>query len=143
MTLWVCTDCTTVYTVGAPCCPHCRSTEHVEQGEPMPKITRCGGPTIAGAATATPAAAAPVPDPIIRTDAQLTDKPEGGEESSPGSSSSASTETQPTPSEPSEQPLPKRAPRTGSRSGKGRTASSSAPSTDGQSTEPTSADGDA
>lgn len=50
MTARVCTGCTTVYAVGAPRCPHCQSTESVEQGEPMPKITRHGGPTIAGAA---------------------------------------------------------------------------------------------
>ncbi|MFD5631589.1 hypothetical protein [Streptomyces sp. NPDC127072] len=59
---------------------------------------------------------------------------EGGEESSPGSSSSASTETPPPSSGPSEQQSPKPARTTGSRSGKGRTTRSSAPSADGDQT---------
>jgi hypothetical protein len=50
MAAWLCTVCSTVFSVGAPCCPHCGSTKHVEQGaEDMPKITRHGGPTVAGA----------------------------------------------------------------------------------------------
>lgn len=48
MASWVCADCTTVYTVGAPRCPQCQSTAYAEQGEEaMPKITVQGGPTIA------------------------------------------------------------------------------------------------
>lgn len=41
--LWVCDDCTTAYSVGAPRCPHCGSEDFHEQGEPMPKITRARG----------------------------------------------------------------------------------------------------
>lgn len=50
MAAWVCAECTTTYSVGAPRCPHCGSTEHTEEGqESMPKITVHGGPSIAGA----------------------------------------------------------------------------------------------
>lgn len=48
MALWVCSRCTTRFSVGAPACPHCRSTEHYEEGSVMPKITVHGGPSIAG-----------------------------------------------------------------------------------------------
>jgi len=92
----------------------------------MPKITRHGGPTIAGAA-------------VVAGGWSTEDEPdewpdlseEGGEESSPGSSSSASDETPSTEPEPSRQPSPKRARTTGSRSKKGQTENSSARSTDG------------
>lgn len=30
--LWICTHCTTAYSVEAPRCPHCGSTAYVEQG---------------------------------------------------------------------------------------------------------------
>lgn len=30
--LWTCLDCSTQYSVGAPCCPHCGGTEHAETG---------------------------------------------------------------------------------------------------------------
>ena len=30
---WVCNKCTTLYTVGAPQCPHCGTKAHTEQGE--------------------------------------------------------------------------------------------------------------
>lgn len=40
---WTCSDCTTAYSVGAPRCPHCGSTNHTE--DPMGKITAAGGPT--------------------------------------------------------------------------------------------------
>lgn len=43
MALSVCTSCTTKYAVGLPKCPHCGSTDHVEDGQPMPKITVHGG----------------------------------------------------------------------------------------------------
>lgn len=36
MALWVCAACTCRYSVGAPCCPQCRSTER--EGEQVPKI---------------------------------------------------------------------------------------------------------
>jgi hypothetical protein len=67
---------------------------------------------------------------------------EGGEGSSPGSSSSASTEPQPTSSEPSVKSRRKPARTTGSRSSKGLTESGSVPSTDGPKTDESStADG--
>lgn len=40
--LWVCASCTTKYAVGLEQCPQCGSTEYVEQGEEMPKITSQG-----------------------------------------------------------------------------------------------------
>lgn len=64
---------------------------------------------------------------------------EGGEESSPGSSSSASTETPPTNSEPSSKPRQRRARKTANPSAKDQTESGSAPSTDGEKTDGTSA----
>lgn len=64
---------------------------------------------------------------------------EGGEESSPGNSSSASTEKPQPTSEPSSKPTPKRARKTASRSVKGQTETSSAPSTDGAPEDATSA----
>jgi hypothetical protein len=48
MALRRCRECTTTFAVGLPACPHCQSTDHEEDGA-MPKITRHGGPTIAGA----------------------------------------------------------------------------------------------
>jgi len=32
--LWICTACTTAYSVGAPKCPHCGGRDYVEQGTP-------------------------------------------------------------------------------------------------------------
>ncbi len=32
MALRICRGCTTAYTVDAPCCPHCGSTDGYEQG---------------------------------------------------------------------------------------------------------------
>lgn len=43
--LWVCAACTTKYSVGAPRCPHCGSTELEDD---MPKITVHGGPSHEG-----------------------------------------------------------------------------------------------
>lgn len=43
MALNTCTSCTTKFAVGLTRCPHCRSTEYVEDGDPMAKITRNGG----------------------------------------------------------------------------------------------------
>ena len=77
----------------------------------------------------------PVPDEEYGPDAIPL---EGGEESSPGSSSSASTETQPTNSEPSSKTRPRRARKTASPSEKDQTESGSAPSTDGEKTDGTS-----
>lgn len=157
MALWVCggeAGCRTKYAVGLFRCPRCHNTDFYEDGDPMAKITRHGGasdntvpapdlrehpgtgvPTQAvegnevtgdGTGEALP----PIPDEEYGPDAVPLEV-EGGEESSPGNSSSASTETQPTSSEPSEQPTPSRARKTGSRSRKGQTESSSASGTDG------------
>lgn len=41
--LWVCGDCTARYSVGAPRCPQCGSTNHQEDG--MAKISLHGGPS--------------------------------------------------------------------------------------------------
>jgi len=49
MTLWACRGCPAKYSVGAPACPHCGSTDHYEEGSVMPKITVHGGPSNAGA----------------------------------------------------------------------------------------------
>lgn len=111
----------------------------------MPKITRHGGatnadgpvvigatwgdepyPETAGAVTEPPASTAPAPDT--------------GGASSPGSSSSASSETPEPSSELSETATSLRARRTASRSKKGQTADSSAPSTAGDLTAGTSDD---
>lgn len=44
--LWICDDCTTAYSVGAPRCPHCGSTAHHDQGDDtMAKITKSKGAT--------------------------------------------------------------------------------------------------
>lgn len=45
MALRVCQRCTTRFAVGLLACPHCRSTEHYEEGSVMPKITVHGGPS--------------------------------------------------------------------------------------------------
>lgn len=49
MALRVCQECTTRFAVGLLACPHCRSTEHYEEGSVMPKITVHGGPSNAAA----------------------------------------------------------------------------------------------
>lgn len=110
----------------------------------MPKITRHGGPSVhvggiavsaawgdepqtetAGAVTEPPASTAPAP--TVEEDA------------CPGSSSETSSETPPPSSEPSESATPSRARKTASRSKRARTASSSAPLTDGDLTDDPSA----
>jgi hypothetical protein len=75
---------------------------------------------------------------LAKTEADAAQE-EGGEPSSPGNSSSPSTEKPPTTSGQSEQPRPKRARTTGRRSKQDQTAGSSAPSTAGGQTAPTSA----
>lgn len=80
----------------------------------MPKITRHGGPSIP------PVEAAEV---------------EGGEQSSAGSSTETSSEKPPTTPAKNEPVTPKRARKTGSRSGRARTGSSFASSADGGQTE--------
>ena len=44
MSLWICRGCTAAYAVGAPACPHCASTEYVEDWK-MPKISKGDGPS--------------------------------------------------------------------------------------------------
>lgn len=104
----------------------------------MPKITVHGGPTVAGAAVVGGAWSS-------EGDADVWPEPaeEGGEESSPGISSSTSPEKPSNDSEPSKKPAPSRARTTGSRSKKGQTDSSSAPSTDGGQAADTSETGSA
>ena len=133
MALWVCTGCTAAYSVGARCCPQCGSTDYVEEGQDMPKITVHGGPSIAGASVVGGLwSDEGTPDGWPTTDE------EGGEESSPGSSSSTSDETPSPEQEQTESKAPLPARKTGSRSKKGQTGASTAPSTDGDQTEPTS-----
>lgn len=167
MTLWVCGGeggCGTKYAVGLFKCPRCHNTDFYEDGDPMAKIRRLGGAsdktlpapepepemrerpgtgepmqavegdelTGDGSGEALP----PVPDEACGPDAVPL---EGGEGSSPGSSSSASTEKPQTNSEPSSKPRRKRAPTTGNRSGRDRTESSSASSTASGQTDGTSA----
>lgn len=117
----------------------------------MPKITVAGGassrhdPETAGAVTEPPASTAPAPDDVLRFDrelseeefAELQERYDGGA-SSPGKSSSASSETPEPSSEPSETAPRPRARTTASRSKKGRTADSSAPGTDGDPADDTS-----
>lgn len=40
MSLWHCQECTTSYSVGAPCCPHCRSENYSE--DVVPKSNKSG-----------------------------------------------------------------------------------------------------
>lgn len=47
--LWICLGCTSRYSVDAPRCPECGSTEYVEEGQDMPKITVHGGASYAPA----------------------------------------------------------------------------------------------
>lgn len=46
MAALICLGCTAVYSVGAPACPQCGSTEHQEDS--VPHITVHGGPSDAG-----------------------------------------------------------------------------------------------
>jgi hypothetical protein len=108
MALWICADCTAAYSVGAPNCPQCSSTEYVEEGaEEMAKITVHGGASNEAA-----------------------DEPEEGEDVSAGTSSSTSSEKEPNSAGQSETPDPSPARTTGSRSKRSRTETGgSAPST--------------
>jgi hypothetical protein len=73
MALNTCTSCTTKFAVGLPRCPHCRSTEYVEDGDPMAKITRNGGVTDDAAPAVEEDAAAAESDPAA---AAAADQPE-------------------------------------------------------------------
>lgn len=179
MALWVCAGeggCGTKYAVGLFRCPRCHNIEFFEDGDPMAKITRHGGPSDKtvlvpeSAAAAEPVsvdeAAADQPETPDITEhmagpaqpvevrgehgPELVDPPfgsavfpavtdeEGGEGSSLGSSSSASTEKPPTNSEPSSKTRPRRARKTANPSGKDRTESDSVPSMAGEKTDGTS-----
>jgi RNA polymerase subunit RPABC4/transcription elongation factor Spt4 len=107
MALLVCKGCTARYSVGAPKCPQCGSTEYVEEGaEDMAKITVHGGVSNAAAE-----------DEAVEV---------GGDESSPGgTTSSTSSEAEPNSPETSEQPRPSRARSAGSRSKQARAEESS------------------
>lgn len=89
-----------------------------------PKITVHGGPSIEG-------------------EQAPADEVEGSEDVSAGSSSETSSEKASTSPKKSAAGRPKPAPKTGSRSEKDRTDSSSAPGTDGDQTAPTSDAGNA
>lgn len=136
--LSVCTSCTTKFAVGLPKCPHCGSTEYVEDGQPMAKITAHGGPSDK-TLPAEPNVEGPldVTEYLVAAAEPMTE--EGGEESSPGTSSSTSTETQQPKSEPSSKPRRKPARKTASPSAPDPMESSSAPSTDGEKTDGSSA----
>lgn len=156
MTLWVCAGsegCGTKYAVGLFRCPRCHNTEFFEDGDPMAKITRHGGASDKTLPVTEQPADKAEPEHVEflgEPGPELVDLPvgaqvyptspdsEGGEESSPGSSSSASTEKPQTNSEPSSKPRPKRARKTASRSGQGLTESGSASSTDGEKTDESS-----
>ncbi|MCZ4509957.1 hypothetical protein O3Q52_17480 [Streptomyces sp. ActVer] len=110
--------------------PVAEEREHPGTGAPMQAVE---GDELTGDGSGE--ALPPVPDEAYPPDAVPL---EGGDESSPGSSSSASTDPQPTNSEPSETPTPSRARKTASRSRKGQTDNSSAGSTASDQTEATS-----
>ncbi|MDX3515885.1 hypothetical protein PV755_44510 [Streptomyces caniscabiei] len=167
MALWVCggeAGCGTKYAVGLFRCPRCHNDEFFEDGDPMAKISRNGGASTDTVPAPEPEAEAvdgPAPEPDEAPDvtehmagpAQRVEvrgehgpelvEMEGGEESSPGSSSSASTEKPQTNSEPSSKTRPRRARKTASPSEKDQTESGSAPSTDGEKTDGTSASDEA
>lgn len=161
MTLWVCGGdggCGTKYAVGLFRCPRCHNDEFFEDGDPMAKISRYGGASDATLPVPEPEAAdASVSEPDVEETlavepldvtefmagpAEPVAEQEGGEESSPGSSSSASTEKPQPTSEPSEPQTPKRARTTASRSRKAQTETSSASGTaGGQAADTSAADG--
>lgn len=165
MALNACQSCTTKFAVGLKRCPHCGSTDFCEDGQ-MAKITERGPSdktlaAVEGGARVTepapmavdkPSGGATVPsrdalreharnlvEPDFSESLAQRENEKGGEESSPGSNSPASTETPQPNSEPSEPSSPKRARTTASRSKKAPTANPSAPSTAGAQTGATSA----
>lgn len=151
MALLVCQGCTAAYSVGAPRCPQCGSTDHTEQGEQsMPKITRHGGPTVAGAQVVAGAWGDTDNWPAAVAEAtsgehgpETVGKPTEGSEGVSAGSSSETSPKKPSPSPKMSAPAhPKPARTTGNRSAKGRTDSSSAGGTAGARTD-RSSDGDA
>jgi hypothetical protein len=108
MALWVCQDCTTKYAVGLFTCPRCKSTDFVEEGLPMPKISAHA---------------------VSNDGAGADETPE--EEPSPGTSYSPSEPKRAKSSGRNAKPRQSPAPMTESLSGLGLTESSSVSSTDG------------
>ncbi|MEU9792886.1 hypothetical protein AB0E27_20050 [Streptomyces sparsogenes] len=140
MALLVCVDCTARFSVGAPRCPQCQSTNYVEEGaEDMPKVTVHGGPSVADGGTVVEGEHGPELVPVTKATAEDT---EGSEASSPGTSSSTSSEKQQPSDEPSSSGGRSPARTTASRSKKGQTGSSSARTTGGGQTGRTSASAD-
>lgn len=98
MTLRVCMDCTTAFAVGVPRCPHCGSERSAEEGtaqalgvfargrveeEPMPKITRHGGPSDRHAEQGPEAAASDVVQPAEETPSVVEEQPSEAAEETP------------------------------------------------------------
>lgn len=141
MAAWVCADCTTVYSVDAPSCPHCRSTTHTEEGE-MPKITEHGGPTVHVGGVAISATWGDSPDPetagAVEPPASTAPAPDNGGAPSPGTSSATSPEKPQTSGESNSSAPPSPARKTASRSKQAPTADSSAPGMAGDPTDATS-----
>lgn len=93
MAAWVCLECTTVYSVDAPRCPHCGGFDYAEQGSEgdttMPKATVHGGASIFD-----PDAEATEAEPV----GEATDESEGDQSSSAtegGTDSSTSSPSAP------------------------------------------------
>jgi hypothetical protein len=70
MTLWVCSACSTRYSVGAPSCPHCGRKRHYEEGDDVPRNTvdtgtshEDAGVKADGAQPEAPQETAPAPEP--------------------------------------------------------------------------------
>lgn len=122
MAVWVCRDCTAAYSVGAPQCPQCGSTDRIEEEEQnMPKITVAGGPSIAGITGAW--------GDGPESDAEGSEEPSQTSQA-PGTGSSPSEPKPDSEPETSSSGGSKRARTTESRGGRARTGSSSAHSTD-------------
>ncbi|MEE4546466.1 hypothetical protein V2S66_31440 [Streptomyces sp. V4-01] len=135
MAAWICRDCTATYSVGAPQCPQCGSTDRIEEEEQnMPKITVAGGPSIAGVTGGWSDHDAEDQWPAQNADQDE----EGGEESSPSSSSSPSETKRSSEPETTSSGSSKRARTTASRGKQARTAGSTAHSTDTDQTAHTS-----
>lgn len=135
MSVWVCRDCTTTYSVGAPKCPQCGGTDYADEEEQnMPKITVAGGPSVAGFTGGWSDHDAEDRWPAQDADADT----EGGEESSPSSSSSPSETKRSSEPETTSSGSSKRARTTANRGARARTAGSTARSTDTDPTAPTS-----
>jgi hypothetical protein len=124
MALWACTNCTARYSVGAPRCPQCGSTDHVEEGsqDMAPKVTVHGGPSIAGEDVVVEGENGRelVPKSEADPDKVVAEENEGGEGVSAGNSSKPSSTTPSTTRATSGPQTPSPAPKTGSRSGKGQ-----------------------